>query len=285
MKKVGYFFFCFLPIIASVGLQFVAAFPIMGFRLLHIFFSCIFSGRKIPYTDLIWQFSNELNDSSVFTAISVLYAALGIFVFGFWYLKQFSGNLRFPLKKFANPFLVLGIIFMVPALQMASAFLTGISAAFFPKWMDFYENMMESAGFSQEPSLLLVLYAVLLGPIAEELIFRGVTLSSARKALPLWAANLFQAFLFGVFHMNVIQGIYAFFIGLFLGYICGRGGSVWLSIFLHILFNFWGTFAFEALYSIPLLIVFLLLGILGIILFHKNTSSSGVKHLANFSDI
>ena len=85
--------------------------------------------------------------------------------------------------------------------------------------------------------------------------------------------------------MNVIQGIYAFFIGLFLGYICGRGGSVWLSIFLHILFNFWGTFAFEALYSIPLLIVFLLLGILGIILFHKNTSSSGVKHLANFSDI
>ena len=63
----------------------------------------------------------------------------------------------------------------------------------------------------------------------------------AKKCLPFWAANLLQALLFGIFHMNMIQGIYAFCLGLVLGYVCNRGGSIYYSILLHMLFNFWGT--------------------------------------------
>ena len=62
-----------------------------------------------------------------------------------------------------------------------------------------------------------------------------------RRALPFWAANLMQAVLFGIFHMNWIQGIYAFVLGLVLGWICEKGGSIYFSMFFHILFNFWGT--------------------------------------------
>ena len=188
--------------------------------------------------------------------------------------------------------LVLGIICLVPGLQLLSSVLTNFFAYLFPQWMDFYVELMDSAGFTGQPSLLLILYAVILGPIEEELTFRGVILSSAKKALPFWAANFFQALLFGVFHMNFIQGIYAFFIGLFLGYICKRGASIWLSIFLHILFNLWGTFASSVtallnnpLYSILFLLFSVLLGILGMVLFYKNTSPADVKHFPENSDM
>ena len=47
----------------------------------------------------------------------------------------------------------------------------------------------------------------------------------------------------GAFHGNIIQGAYAFVVGLFCGYVCYQGGSIYLSILFHMLFNIWGTFA------------------------------------------
>ena len=85
----------------------------------------------------------------------------------------------------------------------------------------------------------MFIYAVILGPVCEELVFRGVTMRLVRRALPFWAANLMQAVLFGIFHMNWIQGIYAFVLGLVLGWICEKGGSIYFSMFFHILINFW----------------------------------------------
>lgn len=285
MKKVGYFFFCFLPLIASISLQFLSSFPIMGIIIFENSLSHTFSGQKISSSEFIAYLAERFTNPSINMTISVVYALFGILTFGFWYRIQFRESLQFPSKSFLKPGLVLGLILMVPGLQLASSILTVISSTLFPGWMDFYEKLIESAGFGQSPSFLLVLYAVILGPIAEELTFRGVTLSSAKKALPFWAANLFQALLFGVFHMNLIQGLYAFFIGLFLGYVCNRGGSIWLSVFLHMLFNFWGTFMTAAMESLFLILLFFPLGILGIILFHKNTSAKSIKYFPDFSDM
>ena len=50
-----------------------------------------------------------------------------------------------------------------------------------------------------------------------------------------------QAALFGLFHLNWIQGIYAFALGIVLGYVCERGGPIYYTIGLHQLFNLWGT--------------------------------------------
>ena len=94
-----------------------------------------------------------------------------------------------------------------------------------------------------EPSLILVLYSVLIGPVCEELIFRGLTLKYAKRAMPFWVANLLQALLFGVFHMNMIQGVYAFVVGIVLGFICEKSCSIYPSMLFHILFNIWGTFS------------------------------------------
>lgn len=293
MKKVGYFFLCFVPLIASICLQFVAAIPIMGICLLQICFSNLLEGRKVPYDELIMQFYSQFTNQSYAMLTSIVFALSGILLYGIWYTKQLKGSMQIPWKSFTKPGLIIGILLLAPGLQTLSSILTTVFASLFPKWMDFYMDLMESAGFSSSsPSLLLLIYAVILGPIEEELTFRGVILSSAKKALPFWAANFLQALLFGIFHMNLIQGIYAFCIGLFLGYICERGCSIWLSIFLHIIFNFWGTcistqgtILENPIVAILYFLFSILFGILGLFLFHKNTSSNNVKHFHEVSDM
>ena len=60
---------------------------------------------------------------------------------------------------------------------------------------------------------MLAVYTIILAPVGEELVFRGLTYRFARKALPFWGANILQAALFGVMHLNLFQGLYAFFLG------------------------------------------------------------------------
>ena len=41
--------------------------------------------------------------------------------------------------------------------------------------------------------------------------------------------------------MNPLQGCYTFIVGLFMGYICEKGGTLYHAILFHFLFNLWGT--------------------------------------------
>lgn len=269
MKKVGYFFFSFLPALASITLQVIIMIPMVGVALLAAL-------RESDYVSMINKLYELVSNLTFTTAASAIYAAAGICIFGLWYQLQFKGNFTRDVKKWLNGKLFLGVICIVPVLQLATGFLITWVSSLFPDWLEFYEDIMERAGFSGLPSPLLVLYAVILGPIAEELTFRGVTLASAKRAMPFWAANLLQAFLFGAFHMNIIQGIYAFALGVILGFICEKSGCIWYSIVLHILFNLWGTVLSGLMEDISPLAVCILylamifLGILGLWLITHN---------------
>ena len=88
---------------------------------------------------------------------------------------------------------------------------------------DFYMNI---------PGLL---YIVLIGPIFEEVIFRGAIL---RTLLPYGRnfAIVLSSLLFAVYHLNLFQGVFAFFAGLILAYCTVRFSMKW-SILLHIANN------------------------------------------------
>lgn len=74
-------------------------------------------------------------------------------------------------------------------------------------------------------TLPYLLRLAVIDPLAEELCFRGVSLTALeRRGLPFWAANLVQAVLFAAFHFNFVQSIYAFVSGLVLGGLRQRDG-------------------------------------------------------------
>lgn len=79
------------------------------------------------------------------------------------------------------------------------------------------------------------LYVAIIGPVLEEIIFRGAVLRSLEPYGKSFAIIL-SAFMFGVFHGHPLQGIYAFFVGLVLGYVAIEYSIKW-AMLLHITNN------------------------------------------------
>lgn len=83
---------------------------------------------------------------------------------------------------------------------------------------------------------LALLFAGVLGPIAEEFICRKVLIDGLRRYGD-GAAILASAAVFGLMHGNFAQCFYAFGLGLVFGYIYCRSGKLYLSILPHIVIN------------------------------------------------
>lgn len=241
MKKVGNFFFSFIPFLLANGIQYLAIFFMIGVGLL--FFPAMMSQGADPYE----VFMNLLADTEFNTCVMVIYSMTCICVFGLWYYHKYNGDYLPSPKKTFNSLQLISMFVFVPGAQFACNYLITIIAAISPRSWEAYERLFESGGVSEDVSLLMLFYSVILAPIGEELIFRGVTMRAFRKAIPFWLTNILQAILFGIFHMNIIQGCYAAALGLLLGYVCEKGGSIYYSILMHFLFNLWGMVLSEFL--------------------------------------
>lgn len=101
----------------------------------------------------------------------------------------------------------------------------------------------ENAVASMEQDIMAVAFPVMLfgigifGPFCEEFVFRGVIYGSYGKSGGKLKAILLSALLFGLMHMNVNQAIYAFAIGILLALLVEATGSLWASMFCHMIFN------------------------------------------------
>ena len=87
---------------------------------------------------------------------------------------------------------------------------------------------------------IVILIVVLIGPIAEELIFRKL-LIDRMIVFGDRTAILLSAFLFAIYHGTFTQCFYAFFLGLVFAYVYIRTGRPFVNIGLHMLINGIGT--------------------------------------------
>lgn len=87
---------------------------------------------------------------------------------------------------------------------------------------------------------------VFVGPMLEEFALRGVLLGGMLKSRwkPLLSIFL-SAVVFGALHLNIPQGVHAFFCGLSTGYVFYRTHSVWTCILVHTIMNFLAMLKFQ----------------------------------------
>lgn len=114
-------------------------------------------------------------------------------------------------------------------------FVTGVVIepllAIFPdKYLDQLNQYIGTGGWS-------ILMTVALAPVMEETLFRGIIQGSIYRRDGATKAILLSALLFGVFHIIPQQAINAFLVGIILGYIYFRTGSLLSVIILHALNN------------------------------------------------
>lgn len=84
-------------------------------------------------------------------------------------------------------------------------------------------------------SVPMYLYACLLGPVAEEILFRGLVLRSLQPYGKKFAIVI-SSLLFGLFHGNLMQAPFAFVVGLVMGYVAMEYHIGW-AVALHLINN------------------------------------------------
>ncbi|HFL3266441.1 TPA: lysostaphin resistance A-like protein [Clostridioides difficile] len=86
--------------------------------------------------------------------------------------------------------------------------------------------------------LSLFIQTCLIAPVAEELIYRKFILNNLLDNGNAFKSIVLSSFLFSIYHLNLLQGINAMIIGIFLGYLYYNTYSINICILLHFVNNF-----------------------------------------------
>lgn len=237
--RVGFVFLAIVPMAVLMMVQTVSQLPFLVLAVVEAMNKAETQG---PDFDMYSEMLNVFNDKYAIFAY-LIYAVIGLVIFSIWYYKGFvKKGPKVKIGEVVSVKSVAGTICIVVGLFFfTNAFMT-LADKLIPKAMEEYAMMIESAGLVTNPAIT-VIYAIILGPILEELCFRGVTYGLFEKAgLRPGLVILFSSLLFGAMHLILIQVLYAAFLGMFLGYLRYKYRSIKITIAAHILFNFTGTY-------------------------------------------
>ena len=132
-------------------------------------------------------------------------------------------------KKKIVPIVVLGI---------ASSFFVSCVLGLLPIPESILKDYVESSAKITSGAMIIRIFStVILAPIAEEIIFRGLVLSRLKKAVRPSVAIIISSLLFGLVHGQVLWMIYTFAIGIMFAIVAESLQSVSASILLHMSFN------------------------------------------------
>jgi hypothetical protein len=206
--------------------------------------------------------------------VFTLTAASAIVTFGIYVLmfrkKEINLFHRCKLKKISYKTSLI-IVLSSLGLSLFSGSLVNILINIFPSY-----NEASAAIESNMSSILGVISVVLIIPILEEVLFRGLIYNELKTHLNIVIAIIFQSLLFAIAHGNMLQGIYAFIMGAVVAIIYDKTGSIFAPILFHVMYNLLGSIILPSIlsgfdgYYIVLLIVGAIITALSLIPIFKN---------------
>ena len=277
-KRPNYFFKIWrvvYPLLIHYGSLMLIA--ILGLFVIAFAMVSRFSGTTVDFSsaDL---FVNLLR---VYLEKAVLLTGIGnLFSIPFLLMLMRVDHRKYPLGKITHT--APAVAYLIPALAgiafciAGNTFLTLLPIAETSSDTIQMEELMNSGS-----SLEQYLCVAILAPIGEELAFRGLAYRRIRDFLPAWAAILLSSLAFGVYHGNVLQGIYASLLGCVLAYSYEKFQNIVAPILIHIFANAtsclltdvtWFDFMFETKTGLIVsMIVTLILG-MGLLVLAKFTT-------------
>jgi sodium transport system permease protein len=145
--------------------------------------------------------------------------------------------LRWPKPWALLAALVLALLLFVPGAELTYFIIQSLGLK---ESLREYENTLQRAQagaapvpLSLEATLVMIVGLALLQAVCEELAFRGYILSGLLRRFRPWTAILLSSFLFALFQMNVFQFAAHFLLGIVLGVLVWKGGSLLPAVLFH----------------------------------------------------
>ncbi len=149
--------------------------------------------------------------------------------------SRVSARQLFYLRGF-SPMLILPMFVMMLGLIIVVSELDNVLQRFLPI-PDWLIEMLGELGLGEGFALGTFIVLVVVAPITEEPLFRGILLHGFTRNYGAWWAVIVTAFLFGAIHMNPWQFVGAFFLGLAFGWWTLETRSILPAILGHAMNN------------------------------------------------
>ena len=177
------------------------------------------------------------------TVICVVTCILLFFVYYFTSRKKTGlvlADAKMP-KWLIVPFAIIITLGMglVSSLWLDFAYTQLANIPFVAQSVESFDSAWSTIG--EDPYIWVCLSVVVFGPIAEELLFRGIIHNSIKKVCNPYVAIVLSGLMFGIWHGEFVQTVYTTFFGIALAVVYEYSGSLWVPIGMHILNNFTST--------------------------------------------
>lgn len=271
MKKPRKYFAVIVPLFAAyviqIGVCLIGAlvyFFLSMIMVIYVRWEAITDG-KFSINMTIDQVINIITSQKFIELLDVMATIVSIVLFYLWFKNIRRNNQKDTAMNLAAIFNVkiISLLFLFGlGYELLETGILNLTVQYYADIYQDYSNLVTD--FLDGNQIIILINLLLLAPILEELIFRGIIFMKACDIFPFIVANICQAAFFSLYHLNIFQGICAFIPGLLLGYITYLYKSIVASIVLHSFFNF---FAYFMVIIYPSRVTYIIYSITGLALF------------------
>ncbi|MDX1679535.1 MAG: type II CAAX endopeptidase family protein [Akkermansiaceae bacterium] len=127
---------------------------------------------------------------------------------------------------------------------LLAAIFYGIDSIGYREWLESLgvETKQDTVALlenTRDPAVLgmMIIAAVVMAPLWEELVFRGYLYPVLKKYGGIWVAALCSSLLFAAIHNSLVSILPLFLLALMMVWLYERSGSIWMPIAIHACFN------------------------------------------------
>ncbi len=171
------------------------------------------------------------NDAGLFLYYALAMGA--VFIFAHFLRKKETGQSSYNFEL-ASPKVIGLVAVTIIALHLGLLVPLANSIPMPDVFREIFMQLFSNSGF------FTFLSVVIVAPVIEEIIFRGIILDGLLKRYSPQKSIIISSLLFGIVHLNPWQFAGAFLIGIFIGWVYYKTGKLTLAILIHFVNNLIG---------------------------------------------
>ena len=204
----------------------------IGSFLINFIFVAIFNSKErvgMTNNEFIkhiktFEYQNKLNDFINSKTLLIILIMLIVFLPLFYKLyKKYQVKSNFNIKKIYIPLafgISISLIYNILVFSLNNIF-----------------HFTDNFDGSNLPIVVQIVSSGIVGPILEEMLFRGIIYNRLKEFNKPMASIIITSILFGVFHTDVLNAIYAFGVSFILIFLYEKYKSIKAPIIMHIALN------------------------------------------------